>query len=75
MVLNKNKKTKFSYLITVGFLFSMFGDIILIFDGEVFFIFGLLSFLVTHIMYLIAFIDNITSSSEKDKLSSVSARI
>jgi len=37
------------------FFFSWIGDILLIFEGELFFIMGLLSFLTAHILYILAF--------------------
>lgn len=36
----------------LGLIFSLFGDIFLMFDGELCFIFGLLSFLVAHVFYI-----------------------
>lgn len=56
----KDKSSLFSKLILVGLIFSIGGDTILMFNentdtGQQFFLFGLVSFLVTHICYLLAF--------------------
>ncbi len=45
-------------IILVGLLFSLMGDILLMW--EIFFIYGLLSFLLTHILYIYGFYLNIT---------------
>lgn len=50
----------FSRYLLLGFIFSVGGDTLLMFNenasgGQLFFIFGLSSFLVAHLMYLIAF--------------------
>lgn len=42
-------------LLFLGFVFSAGGDIFLSFEGEKFFLGGLSSFLVAHVMYVIAF--------------------
>lgn len=43
---------KFPFLI-IGLLFTWFGDLSLIFEGELFFILGLGSFLIGHIFYIL----------------------
>ncbi|MDZ7314574.1 MAG: lysoplasmalogenase [candidate division KSB1 bacterium] len=50
-------ETRFSYsfLILIGLLFSLGGDIALMFHGKKFFLIGLVSFLFAHIVYTIAF--------------------
>jgi uncharacterized membrane protein YhhN len=50
--------TRQNTLIFIGLLFSFFGDTLLIFVDKIpsFFVLGLLSFLVTHICYLVVFL-------------------
>jgi len=48
--------TRFRGLILAAFVFSLIADMVLIPDGEIFFLAGLGIFLVAHIMYIIAFI-------------------
>ena len=56
---NKNnlKKTRF-YLIALALLFAFFGDVFLIFNSN-FFLQGLLSFLITHVIYILIFYNNL----------------
>jgi len=53
----KEKRTTSHWLIFVGFIFSWSGDVNLMFVHwqEYFFLLGLVSFLVTHVLYIIAF--------------------
>ena len=54
----KNKqRNSFGYLILVALIFSLGGDLFLIFQGEasLYFILGLGSFLIAHILYIAAF--------------------
>ena len=50
-----SKKLPLKYFLS-GIIFSMFGDILLMFKGEDFFLFGLVSFLIAHIFYIIWFV-------------------
>lgn len=52
----ENKPGK--WLLLTGLFFSFLGDVFLLFDSRypIFFIFGLLSFLVTHVFYIIYFL-------------------
>ncbi|MCV6630906.1 MAG: lysoplasmalogenase [Flavobacteriaceae bacterium] len=43
-------------LLILGLIFSLGGDIFLLFEGETYFMLGLLSFLVAHIFYIVLFI-------------------
>ncbi len=57
----RNKFTTFAKFILLGFIFSIGGDTLLMFvenesDKQEFFLYGLVSFLITHICYLIAFL-------------------
>ena len=54
---NKIKKTRF-YLLILALLFSFFGDVFLIFNTN-FFLQGLLSFLITHLIYILIFYKNV----------------
>ena len=59
-VLNIKKKFKKSnYIMIIALIFSLLGDIALFLSKkiEIFFIFGLLSFLLTHIFYIFIFFD------------------
>jgi len=51
------KLTYFSRCITIALFFSWAGDIFLLFKGEGFFMAGLGSFLVAHVLYLCAYSD------------------
>lgn len=52
----KPSSNVYTTLIFTGLFFSWLGDIFLLFDKPVFFITGLLSFLLTHICYIIYFL-------------------
>jgi len=58
----KEKFNRFTRYILGGFIFSIFGDTLLMFNengvgGDIFFLLGLGSFLVTHLFYIAAFLD------------------
>lgn len=58
-----NHRGKFSIRIIIGLLFSLVGDVMLMFDSgsNLFFVIGLLSFLLAHIFYIDAFYIDIKS--------------
>jgi uncharacterized membrane protein YhhN len=50
------KETRYVYSVTAAMLFSLLGDVLLIFDeNPSFFTFGLLSFMIAHLFYIYAF--------------------
>ena len=58
----KEKTSRFTRYILGGFVFSFFGDTFLMFNengvgGEIFFLLGLGSFLITHLFYVAAFLE------------------
>lgn len=55
---SRNNFSPYARLIQTGFFFSWLGDVFLLFDKEkeLFFLLGLVAFLITHICYIIAFI-------------------
>lgn len=58
----KEKPSRFTRYILGGFVFSIFGDTFLMINengvgGEIFFLLGLGSFLITHLFYVAAFLD------------------
>ncbi len=58
----KENPTRFARYILGGFVFSIFGDTFLMFiengaGGEIFFLLGLGSFLITHLFYVAAFLE------------------
>lgn len=56
LFLNKDANNTYIILITVGLVFSLFGDIFLISkDNEKLFLYGLISFLLAHIIYSLTF--------------------
>jgi uncharacterized membrane protein YhhN len=61
----KDKPTRFSKAIFFALIFSLGGDILLMFPrfNEIFFLLGLGSFLIAHIFYIVAFVGNIRSST------------
>lgn len=58
-------QTTFDKLITGGLLFGWIGDIVLMFNNNDLFVFGLAAFLIGHILYIIAFANNIKKSNYK----------
>ena len=56
-LLKSKQRNSFGYLILVGLIFSLGGDVFLIFQGEasIYFILGLGSFLIAHVVYIAAF--------------------
>ena len=56
-LLKSKQRNSFGYLILVGLIFSLGGDVFLIFEGEasIYFILGLGSFLIAHVVYIAAF--------------------
>ncbi len=56
-LLKNKKRDSFGYLILAGLVFSLGGDVFLIFQGEasMYFMLGLGSFLIAHILYITAF--------------------
>ena len=56
-----NKTDRFLKLIIGALLFSTFGDVFLLFKDDLFFILGLGSFFVAHILYIIVFVKGIKS--------------
>lgn len=56
-------QTWFDKLILGGLLFGWMGDILLMFNNNDLFVFGLAAFLIGHILYIFAFVNNIRKSS------------
>ncbi|MHA1720120.1 MAG: lysoplasmalogenase [Promethearchaeota archaeon] len=46
----------YGILISIALMFSLMGDIFLVVNGDAFFLYGLISFAIAHILYIIAFI-------------------
>jgi len=57
LIIFVNKNNIYGKLIAIGFVFSLIGDILLA-KALNLFLFGLISFLTAHIMYIIAFVNN-----------------
>jgi uncharacterized membrane protein YhhN len=51
----KGKRESTDKVMLLAFFFSMLGDIFLMFEGEKFFMMGLGSFLITHLLYIFIF--------------------
>ncbi|MBP6413297.1 MAG: lysoplasmalogenase [Bacteroidia bacterium] len=53
-------RSKFSRYMQIGLIFSLLGDILLMFtsQSELYFIFGLVAFLLAHVCYCLAFIES-----------------
>jgi uncharacterized membrane protein YhhN len=66
--INTKLKTSFDKLIFTGFLLGWIGDILLMFNNDDLFVFGLASFLICHIMYIAAFINNIRTSGHQTSI-------
>ncbi len=65
------KKSKASFAIALGLLFSFFGDWALIYDkleGDGYFMIGLGAFLIAHIFYILGFKKIATNLESKNKL-------
>ena len=54
VIIYRKQKTKYTIYISIGLLFALIGDVLLI--GENYFIFGLAAFLLAHILFTIAFL-------------------
>ena len=54
-------RNSFRHIIILGMITALLGDIFLLFDGDLFFILGLGSFLITQIIYAKAFLDQRSS--------------
>lgn len=54
----QNKRSFQDKLMLIAFFFSMLGDTFLMFRGEKYFMFGLASFLITHLFYIFVFSRN-----------------
>ncbi len=63
--LNTKFQTRFDKLIITGFFFAWIGDMLLMVKNDDLFVFGLASFLICHVLYIIAFIGNIQRSGYK----------
>lgn len=63
--INTKLQDKFSKLIFIGLFFGWIGDILLMFNNNDLFVFGLASFLLCHIFYITAFVGNIRKSKYK----------
>lgn len=63
--LNTRLHDRFSKLIFTGLFFGWIGDILLMFNNNDLFVFGLASFLICHIFYISAFVGNIRKSNYK----------
>lgn len=62
---NTRLKTGFDKLVFTGFIMAWIGDILLMFRSDDLFVFGLASFLICHVMYIIAFVKNIRTSGHQ----------
>jgi len=62
----------FAKLMQVGFFLAWVGDVVLMYEDRnpMYFIFGLLAFLLTHICYIIAFFNSVKSSDRASILKS-----
>lgn len=58
-------QTTFDKLVLTGLIFGWLGDILLMFNDNDLFVFGLAAFLIGHIMYILAFANNIRKSGYK----------
>lgn len=58
-----NRQNDVMKLLYTSLFFSMFGDIFLMFQSEIFFLLGLSSFLIAHILYIWMFIKEINSGN------------
>ena len=58
LLLKTNSSTPRKKLLLIGLIFSWLGDVLLMFENkhQLFFIFGLVSFLTTHIFYIVYFL-------------------
>lgn len=58
LTLNSKKGSTYKYFMASGFFFSVMGDILLLFKGLEFFLFGLISFALAHISFSLAYLKN-----------------
>lgn len=66
---NVNIQSGFNRLVLAGLIFSLFGDVFLLFAGSdvYFFLYGLISFLFAHIVYSLAFIRDFKNNPDASK--------
>lgn len=64
-----NMKAGFNRLVLAGLIFSLFGDCFLLFAGSdvYFFLYGLVSFLLAHIVYSMAFVRDFKNKPDASK--------
>lgn len=70
LVSKVNIAAGFNRMILAALIFSLFGDCFLLFEGEFrsFFIFGLVSFLIAHVLYSLAFFRDFKNDPQASKL-------
>lgn len=66
---NVNMNAGFNRLVLTGLIFSLFGDCFLLFAGSdvYFFLYGLVSFLLAHVVYSMAFIRDFKNNPDASK--------
>lgn len=69
LYLNANMKAGFNRMVFAGLIFSLFGDSFLMFAGSdvYFFLYGLVSFLLAHIVYSMAFFRDFKNNPQASK--------
>ena len=68
-IVETNKKNKIFFLLLTSLFFSLAGDVLLIFENiSYWFIFGLISFLIAHVFYIMIFL-RIKKQNQPDKKS------
>ncbi|WP_395625738.1 lysoplasmalogenase [Daejeonella sp.] len=67
---NANMAAGFNRLVFVGLIFSLFGDCFLLFAGRdiYFFLYGLVSFLLAHVVYSFAFFRDFKNNPQASKI-------
>ncbi len=55
VAVNRSIRQPVSMVVILALIFSWGGDVLLMFEGELYFIFGLVSFLIAHVCYIFSF--------------------
>ncbi|KAL4438264.1 hypothetical protein ABPG74_009687 [Tetrahymena malaccensis] len=65
LTLQANEKSNYKYIMAAGFFFSVGGDTLLLIENLDFFLYGLISFALSHICFIIAYLQSVQLNLKK----------